>query len=266
VNAMLGRLKVKPLVVELPDGTSQTFTYATTIAVMFSAMYSPVQWPDLAALLAQFAVASDPATSSARTTSPGGALRDGRPQLTERTSELVRQVPALGSPGVRSTDYPSIGGSLSSLCVDTAKARSLASYPKVAAAQDQVAPGFGRYRAWVGITCEFVGARDADAYRGPWDQKTSTPVLVIGTRFDPATPFRFTAPYAAHFTDARVITVQGWGHTILGKSTCADQRVATYLITGKAAAKATCAQDYRPFADPAPTATARALQTAADAG
>lgn len=54
--------------------------------------------------------------------------------------------------------------------------------------------------------------------------------MVIGTRYDPATPYSFTRPFADLFPDGRMVTVEGYGYTILGKSTCADEAVARYLV------------------------------------
>src|SRR5690625_3323451 len=84
---------------------------------------------------------------------------------------------------------------------------------------------------------------DDDAYTGPWQQEVDEPVLVIGTRFDPATRYAMTEPYADDFPDARVLTLDGWGHTVLGKSSCADEAVSDYLLTGEAQDGATCAPD-----------------------
>ena len=95
----------------------------------------------------------------------------------------------------------------------------------------------------MGVQCEFVPVEDRDAFTGPWDQTTDAPVLVVGTRFDPATPYGFTQPYADRWPDARVLTVEGWGHTIIGKSACADDAVARYLGDLAAPDGATAAQD-----------------------
>jgi hypothetical protein len=72
-------------------------------------------------------------------------------------------------------------------------------------------------------------------------------VLVIGTRFDPATPYSATRPYTDRFPDGRMLTLDGWGHTILGKSACADAAVAVYLVDLEATDGATCEPDRRPF-------------------
>ncbi|MEV0284495.1 alpha/beta hydrolase [Kribbella sp. NPDC050820] len=86
-------------------------------------------------------------------------------------------------------------------------------------------------------------------------------MMVIGTRYDPATPYEATRPYADLFRNASMVTVEGYGHTVLGKSTCADNLITSYLTTLKSPADgSTCAQDRKPF-DPAPaSAKAKLLQ------
>ncbi|MGB8381143.1 MAG: alpha/beta hydrolase, partial [Dermatophilaceae bacterium] len=118
------------------------------------------------------------------------------------------------------------GGQLASLCVDTAHSGQVLRYPALADRADAAHPYFGRFRAWAGLPCEFWVLRDHDAFTGPWRQRTTAAVLVVGTRFGPATPYRQTQPYADLLPDARVVTLNGWGHTSLGKSRCVDDAVA----------------------------------------
>ena len=74
-------------------------------------------------------------------------------------------------------------------------------------------------------------------------------MLVIGTRFDPATPYRQTRPYADLFPRSSLLTLDGWGHTAIGKSACTDAAIADYLLTGEPPADGTtCQPDAQPFA------------------
>jgi hypothetical protein len=99
------------------------------------------------------------------------------------------------------------------------------------------------------MTCEFWVLEDEDAFTGPWEQTTQAPVLVVGTRFDPATPYRQAKPYRDLFPGGHLLTLEGWGHTSLGKSRCVDAHVASYLITGLTPADGTvCQPDTVPFA------------------
>jgi pimeloyl-ACP methyl ester carboxylesterase len=140
---------------------------------------------------------------------------------------------------------------LASICVDAAPSRRVPEYPALIDAYNAEAPYFGRARGWTGLTCEFWHLRDRDAFHGPWQQQTKAPVLVLGTRFDPATPYRQTRPYADLFPAARMLTLDGWGHTTIGKSACVDAAIAAYLVAGDAPQDGSvCASDAVPFQSP----------------
>jgi pimeloyl-ACP methyl ester carboxylesterase len=225
------RLKTDPVDIPLPDGSTTKVTYDLAVAVTFTSLYDPMGYPALAELLVQLAA---PSRAKAATTKAPQPLIDWNR---------------------RKEDYGSIGTALQP-CVEARQSNRPLAYPAYADAADRRAPHFGRYRAWVGIQCEFLGIRDNDALRGPWKNTVQAPVLVFGTRHDPATPYEATRPYADLYPDARMVTVEGWGHTTIGQSTCADQYVTDYLTELKAPADgATCTQDRKPF-DPLPTGKA----------
>ncbi|MEU4362883.1 alpha/beta fold hydrolase [Promicromonospora sp. NPDC023987] len=231
VEDVYAALKEEPVEIPLGDGTTIEVGYADVVTQVFFSMYGTAGWPDLAALLAELAVLADVVPSSA-----AQALDEG-PSI----QELLRRLGLL-------EDYASIGGSLASLCVDADFPGRPWSYPRKVAALDEQYPHFGLFRGWVGVHCEFIAAQDEDAYTGPWEQTTQEPVLVIGTRFDPATHYDFTAPYAALWPDARMLTVDGWGHTTVGVSECADEAIGRYLVTLEADDGTVCQQDLVPFA------------------
>ena len=89
---------------------------------------------------------------------------------------------------------------------------------------------------------------DADRYVGPWDADTANPVLVVGTRFDPATRYEGREIVRDLLPNSSLLTVEGWGHTSLFLSACADAAVSDYLLTRVPPADGTvCAQDFGPF-------------------
>ena len=228
-DELFERLKTEPATVELPDGTTVTLSYGDVVLQTFFGLYEPVQWPGLADLLATLATDDSD---------------DSRPTLSADAADVVKEADQTTDRKLRrGNDYASVGGSLASMCMDTGQTGSPYGYPDLADAEDEKAPHFGRARAWVGQTCEFMDIDDDDAYTGPWQQEVDEPVMVIGTRFDPATPYAMTEPYADDFPDARVLTLDGWGHTVLGKSSCADAAVSDYLLTGEAQDGATCEPD-----------------------
>lgn len=232
------RLATQPVEIPLPDGTTVLVTQQLAVATTFQSLYSPALWPDLAALLAELAA---PAPDPSAVASAAAGTRS-----------------ALGA-RLRGEDYPSIGGALASLCVDTASNGRVDRYPRLIDAYDETAPYFGRFRGWVGLPCEGWKIEDRDAFTGPWEQTTTAPVLVVGTRFDPATPYQQTEPYRDLFPAGHLLTLDGWGHTALGKSACVDGHIATYLLTGEPPADGSvCAPDSVPFAPADPGARSAA--------
>jgi hypothetical protein len=73
-------------------------------------------------------------------------------------------------------------------------------------------------------------------------------VLVVGTRYDPATRYEGALTVDGLLPNSRLLTVNGWGHTSLFLSQCADAIVSTYLLTTSAPASTECAQNFTPFA------------------
>ena len=65
-------------------------------------------------------------------------------------------------------------------------------------------------------------------------QKTATPILIIGTTQDPATPYAWAKALNNYIVGSRLITMKGEGHTGYGRgSACTDDAVDAYLITGE---------------------------------
>ncbi|WP_286690246.1 MULTISPECIES: alpha/beta hydrolase [unclassified Aeromicrobium] len=220
VDEVLERLRTRPVTIDV-QGTPVEFTYPLAISSIFLQLYSPSAFSGLSDFLVLLA--------------EGGG---------EAPTTLQRQL------APTQERYTSLGSSLAQLCVDSRSVLPPAAYPALADREDRVAPRFGRFRSWVGVQCPQIGLRDRDAFTGPWTQTTDATVLVIGTRFDPATPYANTRPFAEKFDDARVLTVEGYGHTTLAVSTCADAAIARYLVDGEAPRdRSTCEQDRAPFTD-----------------
>ena len=90
--------------------------------------------------------------------------------------------------------------------------------------------------------------RAASPYLGPWNHHTS-PIVVVGTTGDPATPYNNAVRPARLLPGARLLTDRGYGHTELANpSTCAQNYIARYLIKGTfPTAGAACNQNTPPF-------------------
>ena len=68
------------------------------------------------------------------------------------------------------------------------------------------------------------------------------PVLLINARHDPATPYAWARDVAAQLgPKASLVTYEGWGHTVYGRSDCVTAAVDRYLLTVRPpAAGASC--------------------------
>jgi len=119
-------------------------------------------------------------------------------------------------------------------CSDSRNPDDAARWVESARRQDESYPYFGRAWAWSGAQCLSWTLRDPNAYTGRFGARTANPILVIGTTFDPATPYRGAVATARRFPGARLFTVHGYGHTSAAvPNACVDRATAYYLLTRK---------------------------------
>lgn len=78
------------------------------------------------------------------------------------------------------------------------------------------------------MTCVNSGTRTTNPQR-PLRIKGAPPLVMIGNVHDFATVYEWSVT-AARQSGARLITYEGWGHTVYGFSPCVDQAVDDYLI------------------------------------
>jgi pimeloyl-ACP methyl ester carboxylesterase len=108
----------------------------------------------------------------------------------------------------------------------------------------------GPFWSWNAEPCASWPATAADRYAGPWNRRTAHPILVVGTTYDPATPYQGAVAMTHQLARARLLTVDGYGHGEIGTSACVDRYESRYFITGALPAPGTrCRQDRQPFAE-----------------
>jgi hypothetical protein len=110
--------------------------------------------------------------------------------------------------------------------------------------------GFGELAAWEEAPCAYwPAATGQDRYTGPWNRPTATTILVIGNTGDPVTPYQGSIAMAHDLARARLLTVDGFGHTeFFNPSQCASKYEYGYLLTGKLPPQGTvCPQSVQPF-------------------
>ncbi len=67
----------------------------------------------------------------------------------------------------------------------------------------------------------------------PANSTTTAPILIVGTRFDPATPYVWAQALSQQLTSSTLLTYEGNGHTAFGSgSPCIDSAVNEYLLRG----------------------------------
>jgi pimeloyl-ACP methyl ester carboxylesterase len=163
-------------------------------------------------------------------------------------------------------NYPDARAAIS--CADTDNPRDPYRYGEVGRALDATtAPYVGSRWAYAGLVCASWSGRSTERHTGPWDSWTRNPVLLIGNRYDPATPYRNAVAVADLLPNSTLLTVDGVGHGAVGASSCAASFMSQYLLTGATPPAGTvCTQDRAAF-DPVPvSALTGAVRTGVAAG
>jgi hypothetical protein len=239
------RLRGHPAAITDPvTGEAFTVTYNDLIAVTVGALYAPFVWPDFAALLADL----EQQLSAAK--------------LGERLAVIRTE---LGLDAAAQEAYPNVVEAFPGVtCSDSVNPRSFATWQSAADSAEARFGRFGRFWNWTGSTCRsWPSSAGQDRYLGPWTAPTSSPVLVVGNHFDPATPYHGAEAASQLLPGSRLLSYAGWGHTAYfsAGNFCVDSHVTRYLVTGDVPAAGTvCQPEGSPFG---PTAAATPEDTRA---
>jgi hypothetical protein len=192
-------------------------------------MYGSAGWPFFAEFLAFLEEAAGPAALGSALTAVHEATGVGGRYRPLRYPNFVE-----GFPGVA--------------CSDSDNPDGHGFWSAAGAEADEQFGYFGRIWTWASSPCAVWSGFDEDRFMGPFDAQTANPVLVVGTRFDPATRYEGAVTVNGLLPNSSLLTVDGWGHTSLFLSACADEAVSRYLLDVTTPAPGTtCAQDFGPF-------------------
>jgi pimeloyl-ACP methyl ester carboxylesterase len=226
-TALLQRLREQPVTVGDPP---QTYTYARLASYMGEqfGLFSYPAWPQTAALLQALWTSSEPGGAQPAPTA-GAEARDAGPEAEER--------------------YAGPEQALALICAESPNPRHPGVFRALAALTYARAGDVGLRWSWATEPCASWPATAADRYAGPWDHPTANPILVINNTFDPATPYEGGVAMAQALAGARLLTVAGYGHSILlNPSTCANDYFIQYVVDGTLPPPGTvCLQDQPPF-------------------
>ena len=134
-----------------------------------------------------------------------------------------------GNKGNRAEAYWAIN------CADYAQ-ESEADYLKYANKLKREAPAIGAFSAQDTIAFYMCAElpHHPKSNPGPYRAKGSAPIVVIGTKYDPATPYSWAQALHKSLSNSVLLTWEGDGHTAYGRgSSCIGSAVDKYLLTGE---------------------------------
>lgn len=181
----------------------------------------------------------------------------------QKASQLLQQI--WTAPPVTSLDPTTIPlilpdqGQLAVACAEASNPRDPNRYRQLATLAFERAGDVGPYWLWSDQPCSTWPATAAERYSGPWDRPTANSILVIGNTYDPSTPYDNSVAMARALAHARLLTVDGYGHTaLLNPSQCANNHMAAYFTNGTLPPDGTvCQQDQQPFSSSSANSSAQ---------
>lgn len=205
INRLLVDLDARPM----RTSGKEPLVQAQALNAIFTSLYSTRSWPTLRSALGR-AVRGD-----------GTALQNVANQAADR----------IGPNNYSSNQQEAF---LAIACWDAPAAPGRAELAKAARtwARQAIAPELARSMAWGVAPCTgWYGHQPVEP--GPARTTTTSPILILGTRFDPATPYAWATALREQLPTSRLITWEGDGHTAFGSgSRCVDDLVQKFLITG----------------------------------
>ncbi|MGW4549670.1 alpha/beta hydrolase [Streptomyces violaceorubidus] len=215
----------------VPSAFGEPFTGQDLVGAISQALYSRELWPSLERALAQLLEDGD--TRGLEGFSSGG--------VTFPVREPGR-APAHGDKGPGLTDEEDIpmdnlpAALMAINCADDpdrpTAAQVTGSLGRLRARYEEASPVFGRYRLTQVLMC-YGRPKGTDYIRDDVKDLDTAKLLLVGTRGDPATPYRWTVETADRLgPSAVVLDNRGEGHTGYASSECVHRKVDDFLLYG----------------------------------
>jgi pimeloyl-ACP methyl ester carboxylesterase len=212
--------------VVLPGGFR--YTYDLLIEDAAGAMYAPEVWDGRRGAAAWFDMVADIALGDADV--PPDAERRRRSLLDRLEATYDNAFDAFFGNHCADTEYPS-------------SFRAFREIGRYAGEASRFGPGWW----WFNSGCSSWPV-NRDRYTGPWRTRTSSPALIVGNLFDPATAYSGAVATSRLLRNSRLLTYAGWGHTAYIRSECVTARVNDYLLTRRLPPAGTvCPANPNPF-------------------
>ncbi|WP_205718469.1 alpha/beta hydrolase [Actinomadura sp. WMMA1423] len=238
------RLKAGPV-----DVDGDKVTYADFIGAALGMLYDPSGYEIIDAMATDLWKATSPASTAAQAAEARRALAA---RIAQRRAEVRRQKEAAQKVSAKDFPYDNSFDAFSGVtCTDGLHPKKAGAWPALTAASDRRAPYFGRAWGWGSVQCagDAWTVRDEDAYTGPFNRRTSAPVLFVGNYYDPATNYKEAVSSSKMLPNSRLLSSDSWGHTAYGTSDCVTKAVEGYLVrVALPPAGKVCVGDVQPFA------------------
>ncbi|MGL4174360.1 MAG: alpha/beta hydrolase [Actinomycetota bacterium] len=119
-------------------------------------------------------------------------------------------------------------------CLDRPDRSGVAGARKLLPEFTQASPTWGRFLAWGGLSCAYWPVQ-SDTKPRALRAVGSSPITVIGTTRDPATPYEWAESLTDQLVEGRLVSYDGDGHTAYQRgSRCIDDAVDAHLLRGVA--------------------------------
>jgi pimeloyl-ACP methyl ester carboxylesterase len=205
INSLLARLDKAPMRTD----KREKLTQSQALGALFWAMYSPDYWSNLRDALSE---ANRGNGTYLLTLADLSADRTGPNTYGSNQNSAFYAISCWDSPAP-----PNAAGL-------AAAARTWSTRAPV--------PEMGRALAWGNAPCS-TWFGHSELAPAPVTSTTDAPILVIGTTYDPATPYPWAVSLAQQLDTSRLLTYVGDGHTAFGNGNrCVDSAVNSYFASG----------------------------------
>ncbi|MER7192671.1 alpha/beta hydrolase [Streptomyces flaveolus] len=222
VVQLVGSLDADPV----PTSFGEAFSGQDMVGAIGQALYSQELWPSLERALAQLLEDGDTRglegfVSGGVTFPVRGRGREDGGGLTDEEDVPLDNLPA-ALMAINCADDP-----------DRPTAEQVArSLGRLREQYEDASPVFGRYRLTQVLMC-YGRPRGTDYIRDDVKNVHTAKMLLVGTRGDPATPYRWTVETAERLgPSAVVLDNKGEGHTGYASSDCVHRKVDDFLLYG----------------------------------
>ncbi|MEU6227943.1 alpha/beta hydrolase [Streptomyces sp. NPDC047042] len=224
----------------VPTGYGDRFSGQDLVGAIGQGLYSERMWPPLERALSALVEDGDARGVMGFGGGGGFGSADATVPVLPRLNP-VRRSPSPDADGglVDEVEIPldNLPSALMAInCADNpdrpTAARITRDLPALRARYERVSPVFGRYRLTEVLTC-YGRPRGTDFIRTRVRDLDTPKMLLVGTRGDPATPYRWTTETAERLgSSAVVLDNKGEGHTGYASSTCVQRKVDAFLLYG----------------------------------